>query len=61
MKNFWLLLSLVIFSLLCWLFSSSLIFDSSKYFSKEVLAKSTPINVRIDVDLLKSLSPAYEQ
>lgn len=61
MKNFWIFIFFIFSCFLLWLFSLQWGFDSGNFYSKEVLAKSTPINVRIDVDLIKSLSPAYER
>ena len=36
-------------------------FSPKTYISEQVLEKSIPFNVTIDVDFLKSLDPAYEQ
>lgn len=60
MKKFFIFISLILFVFLLWGLSFPRGFDSTKYVTEEILAKSTPINVRIDVDLMKSLSPAYE-
>lgn len=60
MKKFFIFISLILFVFLLWGLSFPRSFDATKYVTEEILAKSTPINVRIDVDLMKSLSPAYE-
>jgi hypothetical protein len=42
-------------------FSRYWVFDRSKLIVKEVLAKSQPFSVKLDVDFVESLDPAYEQ
>jgi hypothetical protein len=60
MKKFFIFISLILFAFLLWGLSFPRSFNVTDYVTEEILAKSTPINVRIDVDLMKSLSPAYE-
>lgn len=61
MRNFIIFLTLLVTTFLLWLLSFPRSFNTEDYVSKETLAKSLPINVRIDVDLIKSLgSSAYE-
>jgi len=60
MKKFYIFIFIIFFTLLLWLLSFPRTFDENNFVNQEVLAKSYPINVRIDIDLMKSLSPAYE-
>lgn len=60
MKKFILFISIIIFALLSWLFSFNRKLDREYYLNEKVLAKIYPIDVTIDLDLIKSLNPAYE-
>ena len=44
-----------------WMDSEMRDFSREKYLPEKVLELSHPINVKIDVDLLRNLNPAYEQ
>lgn len=60
MKHILILSSLVILSLFLFFTFDSLNFSRDKYVSKKVLELSTPLNVTIDVEFLKSLDSAHE-
>lgn len=60
MKKFLLLVVLTIIAVYFTLKVSSKKFISSEYLSDNVLDIGRPINVNIDLDLLKRLDPAYE-
>lgn len=54
-----LILSTTVFGL--WLSSKYWVFLRSDYISEKTLEMAMPINVKIDVELINSLSPAYER
>jgi hypothetical protein len=51
---------LFILTLFMWMSSQFWGFSREEYLSQKVLELSTPINVKIDLQLLEKLSPAYE-
>lgn len=61
MKFFILNLFLTILALVVLVLAGTSKFDKEFYISKKVLEMSTPLGVTIDIQALKSLSPAYEQ
>lgn len=60
MRNFIVLTTFFIIGFFLLVASFAFNFDRSKYIDEERLAKAYPISVRIDIDLIKSLGPAYE-
>lgn len=44
-----------------WTVSRSVPFDKSKYIDQEVLDTSVPVDVKIDLQLINDLVPAYER
>jgi len=61
MRKFIIFSSLLIGTMLFWILSFPHSFDKEAYLPDEILAKSIPLNVKIDIDLIKSLgSSAYE-
>ncbi len=61
MKNFLFLLLLTILGSLFMLVSAARPFVRENYITQETLDMSRPLDVTIDVALLKTLGPAYEQ
>ncbi len=61
MKNFLVIFALTAVVLGLWLTSKYWLFNKEDYISQKVLEISMPIDVKIDVDLINSLAPAYER
>lgn len=61
MKTFLPALIATLLALLLWWESDFESFSRDKYLSEKVLELSYPINVKIDLELLEQLGPAYEQ
>ena len=51
---------LILLTCVLWVMSKPLSYVEETYYSKSVLDMSLPLNVNIDIDLVKSLDPAYE-
>ena len=51
---------LILLTFALWIMSTPLAYVEETYYSKSVLDMSLPLNVNIDIDLVKSLDPAYE-
>lgn len=60
MKRLTTLLLLFILTILIWGLFGFWRFNKETYISEKVLAKTKPFSVKLDIDLLKSLKPAYE-
>ena len=60
MKSFIFYTILILTTFALWALSRPISYDEGNYYSKSVLDMSLPLNVTIDVDLIKSLKPAYE-
>ena len=61
MKKIILLIISTIIVAFFWSISGSKTFDRSRYITQEVLDTSVPIDVKIDLELINSLAPAYER
>lgn len=60
MKQFILFILIVLLASIAWVFSLNEKLDREYFLNEKVLAKTYPIDVKIDLDLIKSLKPAYE-
>ncbi|OGC38804.1 hypothetical protein A3K42_01545 [candidate division WWE3 bacterium RBG_13_37_7] len=60
MKDFIILFLLTITVAVMFLMSGFWKFNEASYITKKVLAISTPLSVKLDVELIKSLNSAYE-
>ena len=60
MRNFIIFIILIVATFVFWVLSFPRSFNRDTYMNEETLAKSYPISVKIDVDLIKSLGSAYE-
>ena len=61
MKNILVLALLTISVFLLWVTSGYWRFSREEYISEKVLDMSMPFDVKIDVELINSLVPAYER
>ena len=61
MKNILLLALLTISVFMLWITSGYWKFSREDYISEKVLEMSMPFDVKIDVELINSLVPAYER
>jgi|GEM_PF-1721652 hypothetical protein len=61
MRKFFIFTSIILITFIVWLFSLSSSVNREDFIDEKVLAKSVPIDVKIDVELMKSLGSAYER
>ena len=60
MGRFFIFIFIIFSAVLLWGLSFPRSVQRENFINEKVLAKTYPLNVRIDVDYIKSLRPAYE-